>query len=259
MTKQSSFVDGGWIASRSLPSGAARDPLARTENRRERAPLTPVDSCRVRSGMEHCHVGRQRRYRAARHRLRRRRARAEQHRCRFWSTRRGRRSTASTPSRPSRTCSVPMAGAACGATASTTICTITRRSTRRSASRAAMPASASAATSGQEFEITAGDVAILPAGTGHQCLSASDDFCVIGAYPPGPKMQVTRPTPENHRKALKTIPKVKLPNSRSGDGQERRADEVVGVVVTASFGMAEAQTGIAIVRARFRIRARRPE
>jgi uncharacterized protein YjlB len=67
--------------------------------------------------------------------------------------------------------------------------------------------------SGKEFEMSAGDVVVLPAGTGHQCLSASDDFCVIGAYPPGPKMQVTRPTPENHRKALKTIPQVPLPTT----------------------------------------------
>src|ERR1700704_3215589 len=73
---------------------------------------------------------------------------------------------------------------------------------------------------GQEFEISAGDVAILPAGTGHQCLSASDDFSVVGAYPPGAKMQVTLPTPENHAKALKTIPKVGRPNTDPVKGDD---------------------------------------
>ena len=66
---------------------------------------------------------------------------------------------------------------------------------------------------GKALDIAAGDVAILPAGTGHQLISASEDFCVVGAYPPGSQMQITRPTPENHAKALKTIPEVKLPNT----------------------------------------------
>jgi uncharacterized protein YjlB len=66
---------------------------------------------------------------------------------------------------------------------------------------------------GKEFELSAGDIAILPAGTGHQCLKASVDFSVVGAYPPGAKMHVTRPTPDNHAKAIKTIPEVALPNS----------------------------------------------
>lgn len=66
---------------------------------------------------------------------------------------------------------------------------------------------------GRALEISAGDVAILPAGTGHQLISASDGFCVVGAYPPGPPMQISRPTPENHAKALNTIPEVKLPET----------------------------------------------
>jgi uncharacterized protein YjlB len=66
---------------------------------------------------------------------------------------------------------------------------------------------------GKEFELAPGDVAILPAGTGHQCLEASDEFSVVGAYPPGAKMHVTRPTPENHARALKTIPEVRRPYS----------------------------------------------
>ena len=73
---------------------------------------------------------------------------------------------------------------------------------------------------GKELEVSAGDVAILPAGTGHQCLSASADLSVVGAYPPGAKMQVTRPTPDNHRKALKTIPQVKLPKTDPVRGKE---------------------------------------
>ena len=73
---------------------------------------------------------------------------------------------------------------------------------------------------GEALDISAGDVAILPAGTGHQLISASEDFRVVGAYPPGPPMQIARPTPESHAKALETIPKVKLPKTDPVRGED---------------------------------------
>jgi uncharacterized protein YjlB len=63
---------------------------------------------------------------------------------------------------------------------------------------------------GRTIRLTAGDVAILPAGTGHQCHAASADFLVVGAYPPsGTYDECTKS--EEHARALKTIPKVGCP------------------------------------------------
>ena len=65
--------------------------------------------------------------------------------------------------------------------------------------------------SGREIEIAAGDVAILPAGTGHQCLSKSADLMVIGAYPPNGKYDLCRGSKAEHARALASIPQVPPP------------------------------------------------
>jgi uncharacterized protein YjlB len=62
---------------------------------------------------------------------------------------------------------------------------------------------------GHTLTVRAGDVALLPAGTGHCNLGSSGDFLVVGAYPPDQDWDLCRdaPTPEMLAR-MKTLPFV---------------------------------------------------
>lgn len=64
---------------------------------------------------------------------------------------------------------------------------------------------------GDELDIAAGDVLVLPAGTGHACLQASEDFAMVGAYPPGQVWEVERGNPAELAAAQARVARVALP------------------------------------------------
>lgn len=70
---------------------------------------------------------------------------------------------------------------------------------------------------GRILEISAGDVLLLPAGTGHCNLGCSDDFLVVGAYPPGQHADICREAPSPEQ--LRNIQQLPFPKQDPVQGQ----------------------------------------
>lgn len=64
---------------------------------------------------------------------------------------------------------------------------------------------------GKTLRVKAGDVVVLPAGTGHRRIAKSKDLLVVGAYPGKGGYDEPKPGDVDHDKAVQRIAKVRLP------------------------------------------------
>lgn len=72
---------------------------------------------------------------------------------------------------------------------------------------------------GREFDVSAGDVIVIPAGVGHRRLSATANFLVVGAYPPGQHWDLLKGEKGERLRADQHIAKVPTPATDPVEGK----------------------------------------
>ena len=82
---------------------------------------------------------------------------------------------------------------------------------------------------GRKLGVEAGDVVVLPAGTGHRRIEASGDLLVVGAYPLNGSLDQKRPGEIEHHKAVSNVANVPLPEMDPVHGACGAADGAVEV------------------------------
>lgn len=73
---------------------------------------------------------------------------------------------------------------------------------------------------GVTLTVEAGDMIVLPAGTGHQNLGSSRDFQVVGGYPEGQQADLLRGEADERPRADERIRRVPLPSLDPVHGAE---------------------------------------
>lgn len=73
---------------------------------------------------------------------------------------------------------------------------------------------------GDTVQLKAGDVVVIPAGVAHKLESASQDFLVVGAYPPGQDFDTMSGADGEREMAMVNLEKVGLPSTDPVGGDE---------------------------------------